>query len=142
MSRSGYSDDCEDLALYRGQVANAIRGKRGQQLLRDLIAALDAMPEKVLIANVLQDRETGCVCALGAVALKRGIPLRPLVEAGKEGGELAHDFNVAWQLAAEVQYINDEGNFRAESPRARWERVRGWAIENLIGDLPSAPEEI
>lgn len=142
MSRSGYSDD-GDFAMWRGQVANAIRGKRGQQFLRDLITGLDALPEKVLIANRLQDAETGCVCALGAVGLKRGIPLAPLEEAAEEsdGERLGGAFDVARQLALEVEYINDEaGPYRGgETPRARWERVRTWAIDNLRGDLPSQP---
>ena len=57
MSRSAYSDDLEDdvMNLWRGAVMSAIRGKRGQQLLRDLRDALDAMPEKRLIANHLVD---------------------------------------------------------------------------------------
>lgn len=44
MSRHGYSDDCHDDILsfgqWRGQVASAIRGKRGQAFLKELIAAL------------------------------------------------------------------------------------------------------
>ena len=45
MSRSGYSDDDEDgrLAMWRGAVQSAIRGKRGQAALRELLTALDAM---------------------------------------------------------------------------------------------------
>ena len=135
MSRSGYSDD-GDFAMWRGQVASAIRGKRGQQFLRDLIAGLDALPEKVLIANQLQEPETGCVCALGAVGLKRGIALAPLEEAAQEsdGERLGGAFNVARQLALEVEYINDEGTYYPETPEARWQRVRKWAVSNLIGD--------
>ncbi len=143
MSRSGYSDDYDDengaLAMWRGQVASAIRGKRGQKLLRDLIEGLDALPEKVLIAERLQEPETGCVCALGAVGLKRGIdlaPLEPLAEGGCTDA-IGSAFDIASQLAAEVQYINDEGGWHRETPRARWERVRSWAIANLAGDLPS-----
>ena len=42
MSRSGYSDSLEnwDLIRWRGQVASAIRGKRGQQLLKELADAM------------------------------------------------------------------------------------------------------
>lgn len=56
MSRSGYNDDIDNWALikWRGQVASAIRGKRGQKMLRDLLAALDAMPEKSLIVHELE----------------------------------------------------------------------------------------
>lgn len=57
MSRSGYCDDIEDpleLGRWRAQVRSATRGKRGQKLLRDLLAALDAMPDKRLVANQLE----------------------------------------------------------------------------------------
>jgi hypothetical protein len=57
MSRSGYSDDCEDVLAWgrwRGRVASAIRGKRGQAFLKELLAALDALPEKRLVANDLK----------------------------------------------------------------------------------------
>ena len=45
MSRSGYSTDLDDQALnlWRGTVHRAIHGKRGQAMLRELLAALDAM---------------------------------------------------------------------------------------------------
>jgi len=41
MSRSGYSDDCDVWALirWRGAVKSAIRGARGQAMLRELIQA-------------------------------------------------------------------------------------------------------
>jgi hypothetical protein len=54
MSRSGYTDDVEyswRSIMWRGRVVSAIRGKRGQALLRDLLAALDAMPDKRLYPN-------------------------------------------------------------------------------------------
>lgn len=57
MNRSGYYDDCEDPlehGRWRAQVRSATRGKRGQKLLRDMLAALDAMPEKRLIAYELE----------------------------------------------------------------------------------------
>ena len=71
MSRHGYSseyDDVDDilaLGRWRGQVSSAIRGKRGQAFLKEMIQALEAMPVKKLIAKELSDH--GQVCALGAV---------------------------------------------------------------------------
>ena len=61
MSRSGYVDEIENWALirWRGQVASAIRGRRGQRLLRDLLVALDAMPEKELIVHELETASGG-----------------------------------------------------------------------------------
>jgi hypothetical protein len=67
MSRSGYSDDFDfdNLALgrWRAQVASAIRGARGQAFLCELVVALDALPEKKLIAHDLESN--GNVCAIG-----------------------------------------------------------------------------
>ena len=66
MSRHGYSEDGDSdfpVALYRGRVASAIRGKRGQKMLKELLAALDAMPTKELHAEVFDDPDEGRVCA-------------------------------------------------------------------------------
>lgn len=65
MSRSGYSDECDDwqLIMWRGAVASSMRGRRGQAFLKETLAALDALPEKKLIDYDLE-RE-GAVCALG-----------------------------------------------------------------------------
>jgi hypothetical protein len=39
---------------WRGAVASAIRGGRGQAFLREMLAAMDAMPVKRLVANELR----------------------------------------------------------------------------------------
>jgi len=75
MSRHGYVDfDGEDVLAegrWRGAMLSAIRGKRGQAFLRELIEALDALPAKELAAHSFT--RGGEVCALGSVALKRGL---------------------------------------------------------------------
>ena len=73
MSRSGYSDDWEgwDTIRWRGAVASAIRGKRGQAFLREMIEALEALPAKRLITDALVHGNE--CCAIGAVAMKRGM---------------------------------------------------------------------
>jgi hypothetical protein len=46
MSRSGYDESCDDnwgLICWRGAVASALRGRRGQAFLRELVDALDAV---------------------------------------------------------------------------------------------------
>ncbi len=79
MNRSGYCESCEgwELIRWRGAVASAIRGKRGQALLTELLTALDAMPDKRLIAHELET-DDGEVCALGAVGKLRQMQLSSL----------------------------------------------------------------
>ena len=97
MSRSGYSDDYNDehgaLAMWRGRILSATKGKRGQQFFRDLVAALDAMPEKRLIANSLEDDDTGAVCALGCLAKAKGAVLDP--DDTTDYDKLGATFNIA-----------------------------------------------
>lgn len=134
MSRSGYSDDNDDPLVYgrwRAQVASSIRGKRGQAFLRELIEALDALPEKRLIANDLV--EEGSVCAIGSVGLRRGVDMSRVDP--DDPYQVAAAFGITHQLAAEIEYENDEAPPYNETPERRWERMRGWAIANLKGDL-------
>lgn len=128
MSRSGYSDDCEHLELYRGNVDRATRGKRGQAFYRDLLAALDAMPVKALTRGVLE--EQGAVCALGALRQAKGVELAPVKDS--DWDELGKAFNVAPMLAQEVMYENDDHwHLRNEAPEARWERMRAWVAAQI-----------
>lgn len=128
MSRSGYSEDLDQWALikWRGQVASAIRGKRGQAMLRDLLQALDEMPVKRLIAEELE--ADGEVCALGALGKKRQIDMNELDP--EDSDAVAVTFNIAPQLAREIVYLNDEWN-RRETPEERWARMRAWVSAAL-----------
>jgi hypothetical protein len=134
MSRSGYIDDGDQsgIAMWRGQVASAIRGKRGQAFLRELIEALDARPEKKLIVEDLE--RGGEVCALGAVGVKRGIDMGPLNPYDTE--TLAGVFGIAHQLVAEIEFMNDEGVW-AKTPEERWQGMRDWAVKQLKRDASS-----
>lgn len=133
MSRSGYSDDWDgsdwELICWRGAVLSAIRGKRGQAFLRELIEALDALPGKILIDEDLA--RNGEVCALGAVGKKRGLEMSRVDPEDRDAvGEL---FGIAPALAAEIVYENDEAYFGpgTETPEHRFARMRKWAEENL-----------
>lgn len=138
MSRSGYSDDCDgwELICWRGAVASAIRGQRGQALLREMRDALDAMPDKRLIAGELID-ESGCVCALGSVAQARGMDVAGVDTYDRE--ELAQRFGIARALAAEIMNVNDENMAHYAYPplpgetkeQRRWRGVRKWVGEQL-----------
>jgi len=136
MSRSGYSEDfdCEGTGgLWRGAVERAIRGKRGQAFLREMAAALDAMPVKELVAGVLV--EDGAACAIGAVALSRGLDVSGLDETKPD--DVASTFGIAPALAKEIAYENDEcspwrpRDQPAESRAQRWTRMRAWVASQL-----------
>lgn len=129
MSRSGYSDDIEDpreRAMWRGQVASSMRGKRGQRLLRDLGEAMDAMPVKVLIAENLVAE--GSYCALGVVGRMRGIDLGTLDP--EDVDSVSEAFDIATPLAREIVFINDERGYH-DTPTKRWLRMRAWVAEHV-----------
>lgn len=144
MSRSGYSDDgCDgQLGLYRQAVDRAIAGKRGQAFLREMAAALDAMPVKELVADVIV--RDGAACAIGTVALARRMSVDDLNP--HSSAEVARRFGIARSLAAEIAYENDEcgeryrdGKYVDETPAERWARMRMWVEENL---KPPSPEVV
>lgn len=157
MSRSGYSADYGDddvlaLGRWRAQVRSATRGKRGQKLLRGILEALDAMPEKKLYPNVLvNDRLSGldeiivggdeladecgnappmgAVCAMGAYAKLKAIDTSKVDP--DDPPQVAALFDVAEPLVREIAYMNDEGGAGLETPEARFQRMRRW-VENQI----------
>ena len=128
MSRSGYSDECENLAMWRGVVASATRGKRGQAFFRALVEALDAMPQKRLIANKLQIAD-GEVCAIAALGRHQNVRMDDLDP--EDGDRVGERFNIARHLALEVVYMNDEAAWYVESPESRWCRMRAWASSQI-----------
>lgn len=161
MSRSGYDDyDADNWALirWRGAVASAIRGRRGQAFLRELADALDALPERRLIANAAE--VDGDYCALATVAARRGLDLRALDAAmqDEDRKEVARMLDISEALAAEVMWENDwikltqyetyevVGPLRPRerrtqlrrvydptAPARRWRWMRDWVARNLQG---------
>ena len=158
MSRSGYGDDCDNWALirWRGAVTQAVRGKRGQAMLRELVQALDALPTQRLAFGSLVTAE-GEYCALGALGLARGMDLASVDPEDRHA--VAEAFDIAEAMAAEVMHLNDDGmvdeqraiNVDVCGPmrmwenhtqlrwvtnpnagRIRWGRVRAWAKANLM----------
>jgi len=79
MSRIDYSDDDQMIWLWMGTAKRAIEGKRGQKVLRELKASLEALPEKKLIYGQVCNGEG--VCAVGALAMNR------LMQIGKSREE-------------------------------------------------------
>lgn len=161
MSRSGYTDDCEDvlaLGRWRAAVRSAMRGRRGQAFLKELLAALDAMPDKRLIINSLKidgdqirygDPEIivggdelvdggghvapmGAVCALGAIGEARGMDMSGLDP--HESEMIADAFGIARAMACEIVYYNDECGSSRETPEERWVRMRKWVESRIRKD--------
>jgi hypothetical protein len=159
VSRSGYSDDCDTgaLNLYRANVDRALSGKRGQAFLREMAAALDAMPVKELVAEEIV-RDSEHVCAIGSVALARQLDVSKLDP--EDPDTVAGTFGIARMLACEIAYWNDErGKDRwedvpqpqvspdpegrppprprqrriPETPAERWTRMRSWVAAHLRG---------
>jgi hypothetical protein len=112
MSRSGYSDDCDDplaLGRWRQAVKRSIEGKRGQAFLRELADALDAMPDKRLYNGSFATPE-GEFCALGVIGSKRGTKMVDLGsdDDGCDTRTVADRFGIAPAMVAEIMYLNDE----------------------------------
>ncbi len=125
MSRSGYDDCCDNdwsHVMWRGAVASAFRGRRGQAFLREMLVALDALPEKRLVKNELE--ANGEVCALGAVGKARGLDMKGVDP--EDGESVAAVFNVAPAMAREIMWDNDEGAgyWKEETPQERFARMR------------------
>ncbi|OYU91944.1 MAG: hypothetical protein CFE29_03605 [Bradyrhizobiaceae bacterium PARB1] len=157
MSRSGYVDDYDDdgsLAMYRGQVASATRGKRGQALLKDILIGMNGMTVKQLIAEELVV-EDGAVCAIGAAGKLRGVDMSGLDPEDAE--TVAGRFNIAGCLAREIVWMNDESGWsgeyefierigyrgqrevyrrmRKETPEERFIRMRKWVRSQIKDPL-------
>jgi hypothetical protein len=173
MSRSGYTDESHDdplaLGRWRQVVNNAVRGQRGQALLRELAEALDAMPDKRLWPDSFATAD-GEFCALGVLGAKRGLRLDDLGEGEECSALVGERFGIAPALAAEIMYLNDEWltdcwawvdveicgpihpfwlrhreRFRSlrvhnkNHPQERWERMREWVANQLTSNASKVP---
>lgn len=150
-NRSNYSDYPEQnwqWICWRGAVKKAIKGKRGQAFLKELLTTLDNMPKKELIGEELVTKE-GDVCAIGSVMVARGI-----VDASKinvrDYNAIAKVLDISEALVREIEYVNDEAvddsclfyeqdgkwlrrewsDFSLE----RWRTVRNWVEQQITED--------
>lgn len=131
MSRSGYTDDCEHVELWRANVRRSLGGRRGQAFLCDMATALDAMPVKRLVTGDIVNEDGEC-CAIGSVALARKMDVATIDESDPD--EVAAAFGVARAMVQEIAYENDErelGGYQPETPEQRWTRMRKWVDEKL-----------
>lgn len=160
MSRSGYDDDYGDVwqsIKWGGQLKAGLMGRRGQEMLADLVRALDAMPVKELAFGTFQSQEEG-VCALGCVSAARGIDVTDLnsdepedrYDAYETAKAIAARLNVPVAVACEVMHVNDDFDnppwmrWNASTPmlgptaedvrkdrESRWRSVRAWAVAQM-----------
>lgn len=131
MSRSGYGElDSWALICWRGAVASAIRGKRGQAFFNELLVAMDKMPVKRLIAHELESN--GEFCTLGVLGNSRGLDMDKIDPDEPE--QVSSAFDIACALAQEVVYMNDEYgcDWNDETPERRWARMRKWISDQII----------
>jgi hypothetical protein len=133
--------------LFQRSVDNAIKGKSGQALLREIEAALLALPEKKLLGSGVC--EGGEVCMLGAVAVARAMKagktreeaVVALERDAKAAGQYEDDDKtfkylkralaikqhcLAWQLVFE----NDECYVKTDEQR--YERMLKWVQERIV----------
>lgn len=135
MSRSGFSDDGDydyNISPWPAIIQRAVQGKPGVAFLKELLAALDAMPVKELIAEELE--ASGAVCALGSVGKARGLDMTSVDP--EDYDRVAKLFNISRTLAREIVFRNDDdfgyhSRHGPETPAKRWERVRAWVAGEI-----------
>jgi hypothetical protein len=144
MSRHDYVEDYDDDNgwMYEGRRTVALFSAKGQAFLRELAAALDAMPVKELVLGALE-YPSGAVCALGALGKARGIKMTDLHL--DDAGQIAKAFGTCATMVREVEFENDEfddveryasleeaeEHEAGETGYVRWLRVRQWIDATL-----------
>lgn len=132
MSRSGYNEDCDNdwqLIMWRGAVASAIRGKRGQAFLKEMLASLDLLPDQRLISHDLEI-EDGSVCAIGAVGKSRGVDMKDIDPENYSA--IAGVFGISEALAREIMFMNDD--YETETPEKRYQGMHKWIERHIRGE--------
>lgn len=124
-------------ALWDANCRRSMRGQLGQQELRELEAALVALPEKRLIHGLLTDDEGG-VCAIGCYAKHKGLDLSkfdPEYDSDEVGIKAGMPRLVAWKVVAlndvELDTVWEDGCSRRMTPEERYERTLTW-VRNQI----------
>lgn len=123
-----------------------LKSKRGIKSLRELEAALLALPVKRLIrddlcipVSVQDDGEIIYrVCAIGALAIHKGIEPEKLHEWNEEGREGTVETGESLGLRRTLAYVIGELNDispRSETEEQRYERVLKWVQNILTGSL-------
>lgn len=135
--------------LFQRSVDNAIAGRRGQALLREIEEALLMLPDKRLLAYTVC--EDGKICTLGAVAILRamkkgetfGIAAIELEVAAVKHGQGHEDeskdktfrylkklLGIAGCLAWQLVFENDEAG--GHGPEGRYNHMLKWVQDRII----------
>jgi hypothetical protein len=130
--------------LWEANQERSIKGRKGQAALRELEAALLALPEKRLIANELENAQ-GEVCAIGALVKFSGKENPRVGDSFGDHGEmsvgeaeieritldLAEALGVPRLVAVAIVYENDDR--WEQTPEQRYERILRWVQHALSG---------
>jgi len=144
--------------MWEKTVELGIKGKRGQKVLRELEAALLALPEKKLcdgelVAGAWPDDEDEfqrvvaqppTYCALGSL-LRHRLPEADPQEWVRDPDEddlgssaefVAEKLGLRFSLAWTIAFENDHGAPSwKETPEQRWERMLRWVRSNLRAEV-------
>lgn len=141
--RISYIDDEQfegQFALWQANCRRSMKGKAGQQALRDLEAALLALPDKRLIHGSLVDDQGG-VCAIAAYGKYKGVDLSkfdPEDSSNEVGIEAGMPRLVAWKVVELNDVLLDTVWEIADGPLQRWSATYKGGIP-LIREM--TPEE-
>jgi hypothetical protein len=132
VSRISYCDE-EDypgqFGLWQGNCERSLRGKRGQEELRELRAALLSLPEKRLIHGVLES-EDGEVCAIAAYGKRKGLDLSKF-DLDYDSDEVGIAGGMPKLVAWKVVEMNDEELHKGYTPEQRYEKMLAWIESKL-----------
>lgn len=154
--RIDWTDDEErpgQFALWDANCLRSIKGKVGQRELRELEAALLALPSKRLVQGTLADDDD--VCAIGAYAKHKGVDISrfdpedesdgvgiaagmPPLVAWKVVAMNDLHFDTVWEVAhgpiqrGHGQYQGGIPYVRDMTPEERYERMLAWVRKQFI----------
>ena len=128
---------------FEGNMARAIKGKKGQRILKELEAALLALPKKRLISDQFATPE-GDVCAWAALLLSRTLAAGASRQEAMGAMEKQIDFEPnGWNAISGPSQVlkicvplvwaiverNEE--YRGKTPEETYERVLNWVQSNI-----------
>ncbi len=116
--------------LWQANCERSLRGKHGQEELRELREALLALPEKRLIHESLEDEEGG-VCAIGAYGKRKGVDLSKF-DVDSDTDEVGIAGGMPRLVAWKVVEMNDMQFSSEFTPEQRYEKMLAWIESKLV----------